>query len=180
MNGAWRMALMSRLSGLGCLIMIGAGCASTDSSTGIGNQTAPASPVSSIVVPFFDAVAREDLPAAQVFLTADATVSPMFNPNGQNGAGSVRNFPAATYFGIVSRNFDNIVFSDRVFSVADGGKTVWIEAQGNLVVTATNQPYPNGYVFKINLVEGRISRIQEWANTVTLTQQGIAARPVSP
>jgi ketosteroid isomerase-like protein len=46
-----------------------------------------------------------------------------------------------------------------------------------LVVAASGQPYKNGYVFKLTLANNRIEKIEEWVNTVTLTQQGIAARP---
>lgn len=134
-------------------------------------------PIVGIVAPFFDAVAREDLASVQTFITPDATVQAMFNPNGLNGAEHIRTFPTTAYFGIVSRNYDNIAFSDRVFSVADNGSTVWMEAQGQLVVAATGAPYRNGYVFKLTLENGRIRTIQEWVNTMTLTQQGIAARP---
>jgi ketosteroid isomerase-like protein len=134
-------------------------------------------PVAGVVAPFFDAVAREDLAAAQAFMTPETKARAMFNPNGQNGVATIRTFPAAAYFTLVSRNYDNIVFSDRIFSVADDGRTVWMEAQGNLVVTATGQPYKNGYVFNLTLANNRIEKIEEWVNTVTLTQQGITARP---
>jgi ketosteroid isomerase-like protein len=137
-----------------------------------------ADPVARVVAPFFDAVAREDLAAVQTFITPDATVQAMFNPNGLNGADHIRTFPATAYFGIVSRNYDNIAFADRVFSVADDGRTVWMEAQGQLVVVPSGAPYRNGYVFKLTLENGRIRTIQEWVNTVTLTQQGVTARPV--
>ena len=132
-------------------------------------------PVASVVEPFFEAVAREDLVAVQKFITPDSIVQAMFNPNGQNGAAHIRSFPATAYFAIVTRNYENIVFSDRIFSVSRDGRTVWMEAQGNLIVAATGKPYRNGYVFKLTLENGKIKAIQEWVNTVTLTQQGLSA-----
>ncbi len=158
------------------LLLILASCASISQS----NAPTGADPVKDVVVPFFEAVAREDLGAAQAFLTPETKVQAMFNPNGQNGTVAIRTFPASAYFGIVSRSYDNIVFSDRTFSVSNDSNTVWMEAQGNLVVAATGQPYRNGYVFKVMLTNNKIVSIQEWVNTVTLTQQGIAARPTTP
>jgi ketosteroid isomerase-like protein len=152
------------------------GCATATAGT-LAGQTQAADPVNNVVLPFFDAVAREDLEAAQIFMTPDTRVEAMFNANGQNGTANIRSFPAAVYFQIVARNYENIVFSNRVFSVADDGQTVWMEAQGELIVAATGQPYKNGYVFKLTIADGRITRLQEWVNTVTLTQQGIVARP---
>jgi ketosteroid isomerase-like protein len=142
------------------------------------NTASRPDPITLVVDPFFASVATEDLAAAQTFLAPDAMVQAMFNPNGQNGAAHVRLFPATAYLGIISRNYNNIVFTNRRYSVADGGLTVWMEAQGELVVAATQQPYRNGYVFKLTINDGgRIALLQEWVNTVTLTQQGIAARP---
>jgi ketosteroid isomerase-like protein len=171
--------IVRKSAGLGLLLAL-ASCASMPQSTGQSTAITGADPVANVVVPFFEAVAREDLSAAQAFLTPETKVQLMFNPNGQNGVDAARAFPASAYFNIVTRNYDNIVFSDRTFSVSGDRSTVWMEAQGNLVVAATGQPYRNGYVFKLTLTDNKIVGIQEWVNTVTLTQQGIAARPTTP
>jgi ketosteroid isomerase-like protein len=162
-----------KLSVLGSLAMMAAVAAcATDGEA----QRRGSDPANQIIVPFFEAVAREDLPAAQAFLAPNAQVMAMFNPNGQNGVAAQRNFPAATYFGIVTRNYDNLVFAQRTFTTSSDGRIVWMEAQGELIVTASGLPYRNGYVFKFTLENGKIRTIQEWVNTVTLTQQGIAAQ----
>jgi len=137
---------------------------------------APADPVNTVVIPMFEAVAREDLGAATRFLAEGAMLRAMFNPNGETGEGSVRTFPATAYFTLVARNYENIVFNNRTYSVADDGKTVWMEANGDLRLEANGSPYRNRYVFKITLnAQGKVTEIREWVNTVTLTQQGIAA-----
>lgn len=134
-------------------------------------------PVANVVVPLFDAVANEDLAAAGAFLVDGAPIYAMFNPNGQTDAASIRTFPATAYFQLVARNYENIVFTDRTYSIAEEGRTVWMEANGDLRLEASGAPYRNRYVFKISLNEvGKVLEIREWVNTVTLTQQGIAAR----
>jgi len=133
-------------------------------------------PVEDIVVPLFEAVAAEELAKASAFMVEGAMLHAMFNPSGATGDGSVRSFPAAAYFQLVTGNYENIVFDQRSYSVADDGRTVWMEAIGDLRLEANGAPYRNRYVFKISLnSDGKVSEIREWVNTVTLTQQGIAA-----
>jgi ketosteroid isomerase-like protein len=131
----------------------------------------------SLVQRFFDAVAKEDEAAVRALILPDARVRAMFNPNGDTGPDAIRVFPMTAYFEVITRNYDNIVFRDPVYSVADDGRTVWVEARGDRVVTATGQPYRNGYLFRLKLQDGRIAALDEWVNTVTLTRQGIAAQP---
>ncbi len=138
--------------------------------------TAEADPVNNVVIPLFDAVAQENLASARSLLVDGAPIYAMFNPTGQTDTASIRTFPAVAYFGTVTQNYENIVFSDRTYSVADDGKTVWMEANGNLRLEKTGSPYLNRYVFKITLNdEQKITEIREWVNTVTLSQQGITA-----
>lgn len=136
----------------------------------------PLDPIARVVDPLFEAVAKEDLATASALMVEDAPIHAMFNPNGQTDAASIRTFPATAYFALVSRNYKNIVFNERSYSVADDGKTVWMEANGDLKLEKTGTPYRNRYVFKISLNEdGKVTEIRERVNTVTLTQQGIAA-----
>ncbi|WP_298302001.1 hypothetical protein [uncultured Erythrobacter sp.] len=139
-------------------------------------ETGDADPVQSVVIPLFEAVATEDLASAQAHMVEGAPIHAMFNPSGKTDDASIRTFPAVAYFSLVTQNYENIVFSDRTYSVGDDGKTVWMEANGDLRLEATGAPYRNRYVFKITLDEDhKITEIHEWVNTVTLTQQGIAA-----
>jgi ketosteroid isomerase-like protein len=136
-----------------------------------------ASPVETVIMPLFDAVLAEDLTRVREILAPGATVIAMFNPDGTTGDASIRRFPALTYFDIVTRNYDNIEFLNRTYSVADQGHTVWMEASGNLRVAATGHPYRNRYVFKIMIDHnGKVASISEWVNTATLASQGLTAR----
>lgn len=153
-----------------------ASLAMASASLAIAEDHSANDPVTDVVAPLFEAVAKEDLAAANAFLMEGAPIHAMFNPNGETGEGSIRTFPATAYFQLVAGNYENIVFTDRTYSVADDGKTVWMEANGDLRLEATGAPYRNRYVFKLTLNDaGKITEIREWVNTVTLTQQGIAA-----
>ncbi|WP_422343458.1 nuclear transport factor 2 family protein [Parasphingorhabdus sp.] len=134
-------------------------------------------PVKTVVKPLFDAVLAEDLAKVREILAPEATLFAMFNPNGTTDEASIRQFPALAYFDIVTKNYENIEFRDRTYSVTDDGRTVWMEASGNLLVAATGEPYRNRYVFKITIDEdGKVTNISEWVNTATLASQGLTAR----
>ncbi|MBD2840940.1 nuclear transport factor 2 family protein [Erythrobacter rubeus] len=129
-----------------------------------------------VVIPMFDAVLAEDIERVEPLLAEDARILAMFNPTGRTGEGSPRQFPLLTYFKIVTENYDNIAFVNRTYSIADDGRTVWMEADGDLRVAATGEPYRNAYVFKVSIDDnGKVAEIKEWVNTVTLNQQGIPA-----
>ena len=146
-------------------------------SLAIAGDSASRDPVADIVAPLFEAVANEDLSAASTFLVRGAPIHAMFNPSGSTDDASIRTFPAVGYFQLVTKNYENIVFNNRTYSVADEGRTVWMEANGDLRLEATGAAYRNRYVFKVSLNEaGKVTEIREWVNTVTLTQQGITAR----
>lgn len=131
-------------------------------------------PVKGAVEPFLEAVERGDAETAFGFLAPGAEVHAMFNPNGDASDAGIRRFPARGYFGVVMRNYDVIRLTDRRFSVVDHGRSVWMEAEGDLRVAATGKPYRNRYVFRFDLdAAGRIGHVSEWVNTVTLAREGV-------
>lgn len=125
----------------------------------------------------FDAMAREDLPAAAALFAPGAEFVLPYNPNGDASAAGIRRFPAMGYVTVATRSYDNIRFLEQRATPAADGTTLFVEAEGDLVVAATGQPYRNRYVFKFEAANGRIARVTEYANTVTLAAQGITARP---
>ncbi len=134
-------------------------------------------PIAEVVDPLFEAVLAEDMPAVREAIADGAMVHAMFNPNGETGEGSIRSFPAAAYFQIITANYENIEFVDRTYTVSEDKRTVWMEANGNLQVAETGTPYRNRYVFKISLNEdGKITNFAEWVNTATLIAQGRTAQ----
>ena len=133
-----------------------------------------ASPVQ-LVDTFFTALASEDEALALSLLSPDASLSAPYNPNGDATDAGIRTFPAAMYVAGALQTYDNLVFEDRLYSIADNGSTVWIEAEGRLRVAATGKPYENRYVFKFSLDEGKIISITEYTSVVTLARDGVTA-----
>lgn len=124
----------------------------------------------------FDAMAREDLPAAAALFAPGAEFVLPYNPNGDASAAGVRRFPAMGYVTVATRSYDNVRFVRRTATPAADGTTLLVEAEGDLVNAATGKPYRNRYVFKFETAGGRITRVTEYANTVTLAAQGVVAR----
>lgn len=128
-----------------------------------------------IVDAFLDALASEDADKAMSILTETSTLHAPYNPNGDATDKGIRSFPAALYVKGAIGTYDNLVFEDRQYSVADNGKTIWIEAEGRLRVAATGKPYENRYVFKIGLEGDKIASITEYTNVATLARDGVTA-----
>ena len=70
------------------------------------------------------------------------------------------------YLGTIVANFSRAVLTERRFTVAEDGATVFLEAKGDLVHAHTSAPYRNMYVFRFDLHDGRIVGIAEYANPV--------------
>lgn len=124
---------------------------------------------------FFSALEREDAETALAMLTDTALLHAPYNPNGDATDAGIRTFPAALYVKGAIGTYDNLVFEDRKFSVADDGQTIWIEAEGRLRVAATGNPYENRYVFKLELASDKIDAITEYTNVATLARDGVTA-----
>ncbi|MEL6920875.1 MAG: nuclear transport factor 2 family protein [Pseudomonadota bacterium] len=124
---------------------------------------------------FYAALAAEDQDAALGMLAPDAMLHAPYNPNGDATDAGIRSFPASMYVAGAMQTYDNLVFEDREYSVADDGGTVWIEAEGRLRVAATGKHYENRYVFKIELDDGKIVEITEYTNVATLARDGVTA-----
>lgn len=145
-------------------------------------QTAPAAVAAPATTPatlaerLFDAMAREDLPAAAALFAPGAEFVLPYNPDGDASPAGVRRFPAMGYVTVATRSYDDIRFRNRAATPAADGATLFVEAEGDLVNAATGRPYRNRYVFKFETKGGRITRVTEYANTVTLAAQGVAAR----
>ena len=74
------------------------------------------------------------------------------------------------YLGLILSRFSRTVLTDKSFHVADRGRVVFVEANGDLVQAGTHVPYRNVYVFKFVIEDGQIARITEYANPVTFAK----------
>lgn len=128
-----------------------------------------------LILAFFSALERRDATAITALWHPDGMVVGGFNASGDTSLATVRSVPNALHLAAILKNYDQIAFREIVCSVADDGRTVWVETRGELRVAATGAPYCNRYVFKFSLDDGRISRLVEYANTVTQSRHGHTA-----
>jgi ketosteroid isomerase-like protein len=73
------------------------------------------------------------------------------------------------YFGGAFTMMGRIRFANRRVSVAGGGATSFVQADGDLT-TADGRPYQNVYIFRIDWRGGRAIAIEEYANPLTFCQ----------
>lgn len=70
----------------------------------------------------------------------------------------------------ITDNFKRIEFVDERIYAAQDGRTVFVEARGNFVVSGTGAPYRNIYVFAFEINNGQISAIREYNNPLTIAE----------
>lgn len=124
----------------------------------------------------FDAMKREDLAVAAALFAPGAQFVLPYNPSGDASEAGTRRFPAMGYVTVATRSYDSIDFLNQTATLASDGTTLFVEAEGDLTVAASGAPYRNRYVFKFETANGKITRVTEYANAVTVRDQGIAAR----
>jgi len=124
---------------------------------------------------FLAAMTAEDKAAAETVLSANAEFVLPFNPNGDATERGMRRFLAPVYLSLAFDNYDNIVYSNPLFHVANNGTTVFVESIGDLKVASTGRPYRNRYIFRFDIYNGRIERVTEYSNPVTAAREGALA-----
>lgn len=129
-----------------------------------------------LLIEFYTALENEDEARLRSLLAEGAMVHAPYNPNGDASDKAVRSFPAMGYLKMAMKVYDNLVFIDRSYSIADSGSTIWVEAKGRLRVAATNKPYHNRYVFKVEFDNDKILSITEYTNVLTLLNHGVPAQ----
>lgn len=115
-----------------------------------------------------DALEREDLPAVAAMTDQRVTLTvPLSFSGAQEPAGRfVGREQVLGYVDSVFTNMATIDFVDVRVSVTAGGKTSFVQANGQFTA-ADGRPYPNVYVFRYDWSGGRVTRIEEYANPVT-------------
>ncbi|MBL7509062.1 nuclear transport factor 2 family protein [Frankia sp. CNm7] len=117
---------------------------------------------------FLDAFERRDLDWISGLLAPDVTlVQPMsFDGSQQPAIRFAGKEQVVGYFRQVFAGMGTISFVDRRITVAAGGDTVIVQANGNFT-TAAGSPYRNVYLFRFDWRDGRIAAGEEYANPIT-------------
>lgn len=125
-----------------------------------------------VVQSFFAAKERQDLDAVMALfaddviyrhpLNASGDPSPWFQFDGKEET-------TAYQRGVIER-FSQMRMLDMESFVNPDGSTVFVTARGDYVQAVDQQPYNNLYVFKFVVQNGKITRVDEYANPVTFAK----------
>lgn len=101
-------------------------------------------------------------------LSEDATIEIPFSNTGDPSPWFVfeGREQALGYIGTIFKNFAQVKLLNRAVYVGEDGRTVFVEATGDLIQRDTNASYRNRYVFKFTVRDDRISHVSEYANPV--------------
>ncbi|WP_113698535.1 nuclear transport factor 2 family protein [Nonomuraea lactucae] len=77
------------------------------------------------------------------------------------------------YIHSVAAKFDRVAFLDKVYTVSEDGSSVFLQANGDILSTAEKLVYRNVYIFKVDIANGKIVKVWEYANPVAYANLGI-------
>lgn len=77
------------------------------------------------------------------------------------------------YIDSVVAKFDRIAFLDKVYTVAQDAKSVFLQANGDILSTAEHLVYRNVYVFRVDIDDNKVVKVWEYANPVAYANLGI-------
>jgi ketosteroid isomerase-like protein len=120
---------------------------------------------------FLDHLERKDTEAIAVMLHPEVTFAHPLSLSGkrEDAARWEGKDRVLGYLGGASTMMDRVRFTNQRLSVAAGGGTAFIQADGELT-TADGRPYQNVYIFRIDWRDDRIIAVEEYANPLTFCQ----------
>jgi ketosteroid isomerase-like protein len=176
----WRAACLRRYSAAALVALL---LSSTLTSNARAHDAVPA-PVT-VVQRYMDAMRAKDRAAVDALLADDAVFEYPYSRSGNTEPGAGRRFEGreAVMRDYVDRGFAmlaKIDWTDPVFTPSADGRTVFLEARGDMLL-ANDVPYRNHYVVRFDVRDGRIVHMAEYMNTVTASQAleraGLTPRP---
>jgi two-component system response regulator FixJ len=134
-------------------------------------DAAPAAKAPAPVERFLEAMSVKDREQVADLLSTNVRIEYPFDRSGCTEDGCWRRFDGrdAALTGYVDPAFKRIQrigWVNRDVSVANGGKRVFVEAQGDMQL-ADGTVYRNHYVLRFDIVDGRIASLKEYMNPVT-------------
>ncbi|MFI8242514.1 nuclear transport factor 2 family protein [Streptomyces sp. NPDC085866] len=78
------------------------------------------------------------------------------------------------YIESVAAKFDHVTFLDKVWTVSEDARSVFLQANGDILSNAEKLVYNNVYIFRIDVADGHIVKVWEYANPVAYANLGIA------
>ncbi|MFJ5973372.1 nuclear transport factor 2 family protein [Streptomyces sp. NPDC093060] len=78
------------------------------------------------------------------------------------------------YIESVAAKFDHVTFLNKVWTVSEDARSVFLQANGDILSNAEKLVYNNVYIFRIDVADGHIVKVWEYANPVAYANLGIA------
>ncbi len=127
---------------------------------------------------FYEAKGRHDLDATMALFAEDAVYVLPLSASGDPQPWFVHDGKdkVAQYQQNVLTRFSQIRMLDPEFTVSPDGGLVFVTARGDYVQADGNTPYHNVYVFRFQIRDGKIVRVDEYANPVTYAK--LAGLPI--
>ena len=118
---------------------------------------------------FFEALEKHDIALIERHLADDVVEIIPFSNTGKPDPFYAFNGKAEVlgYLNTIVTNFSRVVLVDRRYSVSDDGRSVFLQAEGDLVQAGTGAKYQNVYIFKFEIRDGQLVHIDEYANPIT-------------
>jgi ketosteroid isomerase-like protein len=131
-----------------------------------------------IVKAFYAAKERRDLDATVSFFADDIVYVFPLNSSGEpepwfvfDGKDATREYQR----GVLAR-FSRVHMVDPEYTVSPDGDRVFVTARGDYIQEQGRKPYNNVYVFRFAIADGKIQRVDEYANPVTFAK--LAGLPI--
>jgi ketosteroid isomerase-like protein len=125
-----------------------------------------------IVKEFYAAKERHDLDAVASVLADDVVYNFPLNATGTPESWFTYDGKQATldYQRATLARFSRIHMVDPEYTVSPAGELVFATMTGDYVQADGNQSYNNVYVFRFAIADGKIQRVDEYANPVTFAK----------
>ncbi|AZQ32142.1 hypothetical protein EJ357_47460 [Streptomyces cyaneochromogenes] len=125
---------------------------------------------------FITAFENRDPAAVADLLSKEATFVIPLSIAGTPEPWYVFDSPAAVlaYVESVAAKFDHVAFLDKVWTVSEDARSVFLQANGDILSSAEKLVYNNVYIFRIDVADGQIIKVWEYANPVAYANLGIA------
>ncbi|CAM5331571.1 nuclear transport factor 2 family protein [Streptomyces chartreusis] len=125
---------------------------------------------------FITAFENRDPAAVAALLSPEATLTIPLSITGTPEPWYVFDSPAAVlaYIGSVAAKFDHVAFLDKVWTVSEDARSVFLQANGDILSSAEKLVYNNVYIFRIDVADGHVLKVWEYANPVAYANLGIA------
>lgn len=131
-----------------------------------------------IVMEFYAAKERHDLETVAGLLADDVVYNFPLNASGTPEAWFTYDGKQATvdYQRATLTRFSRIHMVDPEYTVSPDGDRVFATMTGEYTQADGNRPYNNVYVFRFAIADGKIRRVDEYANPVTFAK--LAGLPI--